>query len=211
MKKSNKEIKILNLASKGEVKEIESTAADYPSTLGRIIGNEETVIFKKAGNKLVRHGVYRSKNKAMVEERRLNKKGIKTVRTFKEKTKNQYDGIFIINYQDGNADYALGMDAALKMLNDIHHDDMHLRKQRTHKETTGYVAFGYNTKTNSFVCTRMYAEEDMALSAIYRRQYVDNKSVRCFRVGRYYKGFSFKHQDLDDCNRLKQAKSKLGE
>ena len=87
---------------------------------------------------------------------------------------------------------------------------MHLCKQRSHKEVIGYIAFALNNKDNKFVCTRLYESEEKAYNYISKRAYINNNTIRVFRVAKYYKGFEFKHQDLDDCHRLKEAKAKLG-
>ena len=128
----------------------------------------------------------------------------------KEKTENQYDGVFLIEDTEGNVANAFGLDDATKSLNAIHKEDMQLRKQSSHKETVGYMAFALSAKTGKFVCTRLYPSEQEAYSFIKRRAYAISSTVRIFRVVRYYKGFEFKHQDLDDCHRIKEAKAKLG-
>ena len=161
-------------------------------------------------NALERYGVYSTEKKALAEQRRLNKEGIKTVIVNKEKTTNQYDGVFLIEDTEGNVANAFGLDNALKTLNKVHREDMHLRKQRSHKEVVGYIAFALNTKTNQFVCTRLYNSEEEAYKYISKRANANNNTIRVFRVARYYKGFEFKHQDLDDCHRIKDAKAKLG-
>ena len=68
----------------------------------------------------------------------------------------------------------------------------------------------HSGKDNKFVCTRLYNSEEKAYERINKRAYIDNNTIRIFRVVKYYKGFEFKHQDLDDCHRLKEAKAKLG-
>ena len=118
--------------------------------------------------------------------------------------------MFLIEDIEGNVANAFGLDNALKTLNKVHKKDMHLCKQRSHKEVIGYIAFALNNKDNKFVCTRLYESEEKAYNYISKRAYINNNTIRVFRVAKYYKGFEFKHQDLDDCHRLKEAKAKLG-
>lgn len=194
------------------VNEIEYCVPVKADALKKIVTNREYMILTKNNktNELERHGVYSTEKKALAEQRRLNKEGIKTVIVNKEKTTNQYDGVFLIEDAEGNVANAFGLDNALKTLNKVHREDMHLRKQRSHKEVVGYIAFALNTKTNKFVCTRLYNSEEEAYKYISKRANANNNTIRVFRVARYYKGFEFKHQDLDDCRRLKDAKAKLG-
>lgn len=193
------------------VNEIEYCVPVKADALKKIVTNREYMILTKNNktNELERHGVYSTEKKALAEQRRLNKEGIKTVIVNKEKTTNQYDGVFLIEDTEGNVANAFGLDNALKTLNKVHREDMHLRKQRSHKEVVGYIAFALNTKTNQFVCTRLYDSEEEAYKYISKRANANNNTIRVFRVARYYKGFEFKHQDLDDCRRLKDAKAKL--
>lgn len=206
-------MKTLKLQSKenNTVRELVAEEPIYKETLKKIQDNYEFMIFKKEGNKLVRHNVYSTKNKAKTEARKLNKRGIKTVIVDKEKTPNQHDGVFLVQNGNDDVNYVIGLDAALKVLNAEHKKDMHLRKQQGHKETIGYIAFGLKPSTNEFVCTRLKPTEEEALKMIFKRHGVSSNTVRCFRVARYYKGFEFKHQDLEDCNRIKEAKAKLSE
>ena len=194
------------------VNEIEYCVPVKADALKKIVTNREYMILTKNNktNALERHGVYSTEKKALAEQRRLNKEGIKTVIVNKEKTTNQYDGVFLIEDTEGNVANAFGLDNATKSLNAIHKEDMQLRKQRSHKETVGYMAFALNTKTGKFVCTRLYPSEQEAYGFIKRRAYAADSTIRIFRVARYYKGFEFKHQDLDDCHRIKEAKAKLG-
>lgn len=194
------------------VNEIEYCVPVKADALKKIVTNREYMILTKNNktNALERYGVYSTEKKALAEQRRLNKEGIKTVIVNKEKTTNQYDGVFLIEDTEGNVANAFGLDNALKTLNKVHREDMHLRKQRSHKEVVGYIAFALNIKTNQFVCTRLYDSEEEAYKYISKRANANNNTIRVFRVARYYKGFEFKHQDLDDCHRLKDAKAKLG-
>ena len=194
------------------VNEIEYCVPVKADALKKIVTNREYMILTKNNktNELERHGVYSTEKKALAEQRRLNKEGIKTVIVNKEKTTNQYDGVLLIEDAEGNVANAFGLDNALKTLNKVHREDMHLRKQRSHKEVVGYIAFALNTKTNQFVCTRLYNSEEEAYKYISKRANANNNTIRVFRVARYYKGFEFKHQDLDDCHRIKDAKAKLG-
>lgn len=194
------------------VNEIEYCVPVKADALKKIVTNREYMILTKNNktNALERYGVYSTEKKALAEQRRLNKEGIKTVIVNKEKTTNQYDGVFLIEDTEGNVANAFGLDNALKTLNKVHREDMHLRKQRSHKEVVGYIAFALNIKTNQFVCTRLYNSEEEAYKYISKRANANNNTIRVFRVARYYKGFEFKHQDLDDCHRLKDAKAKLG-
>ena len=194
------------------VREIECCIPIKAEALKKVVDNREYMIFKKdpKSKQLVRHGVFNTEKKALVEQRKLNKQGIKTVIVNKEKTENQYDGVFLIEDTEGNVANAFGLDDATKSLNAIHKEDMQLRKQRSHKETVGYMAFALNTKTGKFVCTRLYPSEQEAYGFIKRRAYAADSTIRIFRVARYYKGLEFKHQDLDDCHRIKEAKAKLG-
>ena len=194
------------------VNEIEYCVPVKADALKKIVTNREYMILTKNNktNALERYGVYSTEKKALAEQRRLNKEGIKTVIVNKEKTSNQYDGVFLIEDTEGNVANAFGLDNALKTLNKVHREDMHLRKQRSHKEVVGYIAFALNIKTNQFVCTRLYNSEEEAYKYISKRANANNNTIRVFRVARYYKGFEFKHQDLDDCHRIKDAKAKLG-
>lgn len=194
------------------ISEMEYCVPVKADALKKIVTNREYMIFVKNNKtkKLERYGVYNTEKKALVEQRKLDKEGIKTVIVNKEKTANQYDGVFLIEDTEGNVANAFGLDNALKTLNKVHKEDMHLYKQRSHKEVMGYVAFALNNKDNKFVCTRLYNSEEKAYERINKRAYIDNNTIRIFRVVKYYKGFEFKHQDLDDCHRLKEAKAKLG-
>lgn len=204
--------KIFKPERKENVIEIEYCVPVKADALKKIVTNREYMIFVKNNKtkKLERHGVYSTEKKALTEQRKLNKEGIKTVIVNKEKTTNQYDGVFLIEDIEGNVANAFGLDNALKTLNKVHKEDMHLYKQRSHKEVIGYIAFALNNKDNKFVCTRLYESEEKAYNYISKRAYINNNTIRVFRVAKYYKGFEFKHQDLDDCHRLKEAKAKLG-
>lgn len=205
--------KIFKPERKENVIEIEYCVPVKADALKKIVTNREYMIFVKNNKtkKLERHGVYSTEKKALTEQRKLNKEGIRTVIVNKEKTTNQYDGVFLIEDIEGNVANAFGLDNALKTLNKVHKEDMHLCKQRSHKEVIGYIAFALNNKDNKFVCTRLYESEEKAYNYISKRAYINNNTIRVFRVAKYYKGFEFKHQDLDDCHRLKEAKAKLGE
>lgn len=204
--------KIFKPERKENVIEIEYCVPVKADALKKIVTNREYMIFVKNNKtkKLERHGVYSTEKKALTEQRKLNKEGIRTVIVNKEKTTNQYDGVFLIEDIEGNVANAFGLDNALKTLNKVHKKDMHLCKQRSHKEVIGYIAFALNNKDNKFVCTRLYESEEKAYNYISKRAYINNNTIRVFRVAKYYKGFEFKHQDLDDCHRLKEAKAKLG-
>ena len=204
--------KIFKPERKENVIEIEYCVPVKADALKKIVTNREYMIFVKNNKtkKLERHGVYSTEKKALTEQRKLNKEGIRTVIVNKEKTTNQYDGVFLIEDIEGNVANAFGLDNALKTLNKVHKEDMHLCKQRSHKEVIGYIAFALNNKDNKFVCTRLYESEEKAYNYISKRAYINNNTIRVFRVAKYYKGFEFKHQDLDDCHRLKEAKAKLG-
>lgn len=204
--------KIFKPERKENVIEIEYCVPVKADALKKIVTNREYMIFVKNNKtkKLERHGTYSTEKKALTEQRKLNKEGIRTVIVNKEKTTNQYDGVFLIEDIEGNVANAFGLDNALKTLNKVHKEDMHLYKQRSHKEVIGYIAFALNKKDNKFVCTRLYESEEKAYNYISKRAYINNNTIRVFRVAKYYKGFEFKHQDLDDCHRLKEAKAKLG-
>ena len=147
------------------ISEMEYCVPVKADALKKIVTNREYMIFVKNNKtkKLERYGVYNTEKKALVEQRKLNKEGIKTVIVNKEKTANQYDGVFLIEDTEGNVANAFGLDNALKTLNKVHKEDMHLYKQRSHKEVMGYVAFALNNKDNKFVCTRLYNSEEKLL------------------------------------------------
>lgn len=207
--------KIFKLNRKGNVNENAEITASMKEhkRISRMLNgkNEIMLLIRDPKTRLLkRYNSYTSKRELNRVEKKLNDEGIKTVQVHKEITENQYSGYFMVADENYNIKHELGLDAALKELNKIHKDDMNLRKQRSHKETMGYIAFAYKEKSNEVVCTRLYDTEEKALMFIQRRQGISHNTIRCFKVVRYYKGFEFKHQDLDDCHRIKEAKSKLG-
>ena len=191
--------------------EITASLGDFKNTLGKIHNNDEIMLLvKDPKTKLLkRYDTYTSKRKATTIEEQLRKEGFQTLQILKEKSGNQYNGVFLFMDDKGNVQYEIGLDGTLKELNKCYKDDMKLRKQRNRKEEVGYIAFAYNEKEKKIVCTKLYNDEDTAIMYIQRRYGVQAKSIRVFKVVRYYAGFQFKHQDLDDCRRIKEAKAKL--
>lgn len=191
--------------------EITANLGEFKNTLGKIHNNDEIMLLvKDPETKLLkRYDIFSSKRKATTKEEQLRKEGFQTLQILKEKTGNQYNGVFLFMDDKGNIQYEIGLDGTLKELNKCYKDKMNLRKQREHKEEIGYIAFAYDHKEQKFICTRLYDTEEQAIMYIQRRSNIMKNSIRTFRVVRYYNGFKFKHQDLDDCRRIKEAKAKL--
>ena len=196
------------------VKEMSIDLAALDTAKSKILdGKNEKMILARnpKSRKMERHSSFTSVAKLKKVEKALNAEGIDTLVVRKEIKENQYEGIFLIEKPDGDVTFEIGLDGTLKEVNKLYKDELRLRKQRTHKETVGYIAFGLNEHTGSVVCTRLYPTETEALTFIAKRPYVKNNTIKAYKVVKYYKGFEFKHQDLDDCNRLKDAKAKLSE
>ena len=192
--------------------EITAKLSNFKKSVAKICNNnnEKMIVAKDLKtNLLKRHSSHTSSRKAMAELRNLQSQNRDAVLVYKEKTKNQYDGYFLFFDEEGNMQYELGLDATLKELNKIHKKEFHLRKEREHKEEMGYIAFAHNSKNDQVVCTRLYATEEEAIMFIQRRRNVSPSTIRVFKVVRYYNGFKFKHQDLDGCRRIKEAKARL--
>ena len=191
--------------------EITANLGDFKNTLGKIHNNDEIMLLVKDPDtkQLKRYDIFSSKRKATTIEEQLRKEGFQTLQVLKEKTGNQYNGVFLFMDDKGNIRYEIGLDGTLKELNKCYKDKMKLRKLREHKEELGYIAFAYNEKEKKMVCTRFYDTEEQAIMYIQRRYGVSANSIRVFKAVRYYAGFKFKHQDLDDCRRIKEAKAKL--
>lgn len=208
----SKEFKLTRKVEGNANAEITANLTEFKNTLGKIYKNDEIMLLVKdpVTRLLKRYDIFSSKKKAMSKEKELNKEGIQTIQVIKEKTGNQYNGVFLFMDEKGNVQYEIGLDGTLRELNKSYKDKMHLRKQRTHKEEVGYIAFALNSKSNKVVCTRLYEDEEQALMFIQRRKNISHNTIRVFKVVRYYNGFKFKHQDLDDCRRIKDAKAKLG-
>lgn len=191
--------------------EITANLGDFKNTLGKIHNNDEIMLLVKDPKTrlLKRYDIFTSKRKATVTEEQLKKEGFQTLQILKEKTGNQYNGVFLFMDEEGNIRYEIGLDGTLKELNKCYKNKMQLRKEREHKEEIGYIAFAYDHKEKKMVCTRLYDTEEQAIMYIQRRSNTTSGSIRTFKVVRYYNGFKFKHQDLDDCRRIKEAKAKL--
>lgn len=207
-------MKQFKLQGDNTVKEITIDLAGLKTMKSKLLdGKSEKMILKRnpETKTMERHISSKSERQIKAEEKKLNAEGIETLVVRKQITPNEYDGMFLIEKPDGDVTFEIGLDGTLKEVNKMYKKELHLRKQRCRKETVGYIAFGYNEKTNKYVCTKMYKTESAAETFITKRYGVIENTIKVYKVVKYYKGFEFKHQDLDDCNRIRDAKAKLGE
>ena len=174
--------------------------------------NRQGVVFIKDAktNRFRLHQVYPTRKQARATAKNLNSQGITTLTAIKEKTPNVYTGLYLYLVEEtGQQYYAVGLDEMLKLINDLHRDDYKLYKARSRKEREGYIAFAHHYKDNKIVSTRMYGTEEEALAYIAKRKYTNDNTVMLCKAVRYYRGFAFKHQDIDKYNTLRDAKQAL--
>lgn len=174
--------------------------------------NRQGVVFIKdtKTNRFKLHSVYPTRKQARVVAKDLKAQGFTTLTAIKEKTSNVYTGMYLYLVEEtGVQHYAIGLDKMLNLINDLHRDDYKLYKARNRKETEGYIGFAYQYKDDKVVSTRFYQSEEQAMAYISKRKYTSEETIQICKAIRYYKGFAFKHQDLDQYNRVKDVKEAL--
>ncbi len=174
--------------------------------------NRQGVVFIKDArtNRFRLHSVYPTRKQARSVAKDLTSQGYTVLTAIKEKTTNVYTGMYLYLVENtGQQHYAIGLDKMLNLLNDLHRDDYKLYKARSRKETEGYIGFAYHSKDDKVVSTRFYATEEQATAYINKRKYADKNTIQVCKAVRYYRGFAFKHQDIDKYNRLRDAKNAL--
>ena len=174
--------------------------------------NRQGVVFIKDSktNRFKLQGVYPTRKQARATAKSLSSQGFTVLTAIKEKTSNVYTGLYLYLVEETGAQhYAIGLDAILKLINDLHRDDYKLYKARTRKEKEGYIGFAYHSKDDKVVSTRFYATEEQAMAYINKRRYTDKETIQVCKAIRYYRGFAFKHQNIDKYNRLRDAKAAL--
>lgn len=209
MKKTVKLAKKVGTKFQGEI------VADMPQPIsGKLIdirkGNAEYIVLVRdpQTKRLVRYGTEATLRKATSSIKSLEKKGLDSLYVIKEKTVNQYDGIFLVE-MDGNITQIDGLQATIYLLNEYYRKQMNLRKNYTRSKTEKWLGFVYNTKTGGFVCTRPYDDIEKATAMITKRNYGDGNTIKLIKADKSYLGYEFKDQALDAVHRLKQAKEIL--
>lgn len=174
--------------------------------------NRQGVVFIKDSktNRFKLHDVYPTRKQARAIAKSLSSQGFTVLTAIKEKTPNVYTGLYLYLVEETGAQhYAIGLDAILKLINDLHRDDYKLYKARNRKETEGYIGFAYQYKDGKVVSTRFYKSEEEAMAYISKRKYTSEETIQICKAIRFYRGFAFKHQDIDKYNRIKDAKQAL--
>lgn len=174
--------------------------------------NRQGVVFIKDSktNRFRLYNVYPTRKQARAVAKDLKNQGHTVLTAIKEKTTNVYTGMYLYLVEETGAQhYAIGLDKMLNLINDLHRDDYKLYKARSRKETEGYIGFAYHRKDDKVVSTRFYATEEQAAAYINKRKYTDKETIQICKAVRFYRGFAFKHQDIDKYNRLRDAKAAL--
>lgn len=209
MKKITKLAKKIGTKFQGEIEMNEPTQVS-----GKLIdirkGNAEYIILMRdpKSKRLIRYATEDSLRKTQNTIKQLEKEGLDAIYVIKEKTSNQYDGIFLVE-MNGNITQVQGLDATIYILNEYYRESMSLRKNYTRSRTEKWLGFVYNTRTGKFVCTRPYDDIEKATTMITKRQYGDGNTIKLVKADKSYIGYEFKDQALDSVHRLKDAKAKL--
>lgn len=189
--------------------------ADIPQPVsGKLIdirkGNAEYIVLVRdpKTKRLTRHGTEATLRKATSVIKSLEKKGLDSLYVIKEKTVNQYDGIFLVE-MDGNITQVDGLQATIYLLNEYYREKMDLRKNYTRNKTEKWLGFVYNSRTGKFVCTRPYDDIEKATAMVTKRPYGDGNTIKLVKADQSRLGYEFKDQALDAVHRLKQAKEIL--
>ena len=144
-------------------------------------------------------------------KKKLNKYAVEKIPAVKaiRSLGSKYNALYLIEY-NGNVMPVYTLYRATEKINEIYKNEYKTKVRKTDKEVDcGYIAFAYNEKTNSIVCTRLYDDTYDVKKYINKRYGVDKKSIEIINAIKLKVGYKFIDKRYDEYNKIKQVKKAL--
>lgn len=144
-------------------------------------------------------------------KKKLNKYAIERIPAVKaiRSLGSKYNAVYLLEH-NGDVTPVYTLYRATEKINEIYKAEYKTKVRKGDKEVdSGYIGFAYNSKTDSYICTRLYDDSLNVKKHISKRYGVDRKSIEILDVIKIRRGFRFIDKKYADFTKLKEVKKAL--